>query len=87
MQACFELVRAATVVMDAEAIPSEKLILTLLSILALNDGDPLPFRYSSWLASLMQTAALGDHDLPRINGHLGLGRLALVSPIRKFELD
>lgn len=51
-KACFDLVRAATVVMDADAIPSERLILSLLSILSFSNGQLPPFRTAAYDASL-----------------------------------
>lgn len=51
-KACFDLVRAATAVMDADAIPSEKLILSLLLILSFSDGQLPSFRTATYDASL-----------------------------------
>eukprot|EP01018_Ginkgo_biloba_P009012 Gb_37327 [translate_table: standard] len=41
--ACFDFVRIATSVMDADTIPSEKLILSILSILSSEGENPVPF--------------------------------------------
>ncbi|KAG0625577.1 hypothetical protein M758_2G066000 [Ceratodon purpureus] len=51
-KACFDLVRAATAVMDADAIPSKNLILSLLSILPCSNDQLQPFRTASYDASL-----------------------------------
>lgn len=44
-QACFELVCAATSVMEAEVVPVKKFILSLISVLSHLNGQCSAFRY------------------------------------------